>query len=215
MKSLILKDLYNVGHNVKSMLLILAVMAAAFLPTSGVTAYLFICAFLCSMMIITTFSLDDTAKWNRYAMIMPISRKDLVISKFIVLAIFSAAGSLFGLIVSVIVETADPEKTFNISRLGEMLFFALAAWTFSLILEGIAIPLAFKFGAEKGRILLLVSSLIPLTICYLAYRLLLMLGVQITDHLLFVLLCWSPVIALLWCLIMCKISYQIFAKKEL
>lgn len=41
MKSLILKDLYNIGHNTKSMLFILAVFAVAFIPTSGVGASLY------------------------------------------------------------------------------------------------------------------------------------------------------------------------------
>lgn len=60
MKSLILKDLYNIGHNTKSMLFILLVFAVAFIPTSGVGTYIFICGILCSMMIVTTFSLTIT-----------------------------------------------------------------------------------------------------------------------------------------------------------
>ena len=44
MKSLILKDFYNISHNAKSMFLILLVFAVAFLPTSGVQGYIFTCA---------------------------------------------------------------------------------------------------------------------------------------------------------------------------
>ena len=47
------------------------------------------------MMIVTTFSFDDNSKWTRYAMIMPVSKKELVGGKFIVLAIFCAVGSSF------------------------------------------------------------------------------------------------------------------------
>ena len=71
MKSLVLKDLFNIGHNAKSMLFILVAFAAAFIPFSGVEGYIFECAILCSMMIVTTFSFDDNSKWTRYAMIMP------------------------------------------------------------------------------------------------------------------------------------------------
>lgn len=98
MKSLILKDLYNIGHNTKSMLFIMVVFAAVFIPSSGVEGYVCVCAILCSMMIVTTFSFDDASKWNQYAMIMPVSRKELVAGKFIVLAIFCAVGSLFGMV---------------------------------------------------------------------------------------------------------------------
>lgn len=77
MKSLVLKDLFNIGHNAKSMLFILVVFAVALIPFSGVEGYIFVCAILCSMMIVTTFSFDDSSKWTRYAMIMPVSKKEL------------------------------------------------------------------------------------------------------------------------------------------
>ena len=102
MKSLVLKDLFNIGHNAKSMLFILVVFAVALIPFSGVEGYIFVCAILCSMMIVTTFSFDDSSKWTRYAMIMPVSKKELVAGKFMVLAIFCAIGSLLGLIIGFI-----------------------------------------------------------------------------------------------------------------
>ena len=59
MKSLVLKDLFNIGHNAKSMLFILMVFAVALIPSSSVEGYIFVCAILCSMMIVTTFSLNS------------------------------------------------------------------------------------------------------------------------------------------------------------
>lgn len=159
MKSLILKDLYNIGHNAKSMLFILVVLAIAIIPASGAGEYIFTCGILCSMMIVTTFSFDDNSQWTRYAIIMPISKRDLVIGKFIVLAIFCAVGSVFGL--------------------------------------------------------LLASFLIPVAICFGVYKLLAMLGIEMTDQVVFILLCGSPVTALVWGYGMYQISYRIFLKQEL
>ena len=102
MKSLILKDLYNIGHNTKSMLFMLVVLAAILIPISGAPAYIITSAVLCSMMIVTTFTFDDNSNWPRYAMIMPVSKKDVVMGKYIVLAIFCVIGSLFGLMISLI-----------------------------------------------------------------------------------------------------------------
>ena len=215
MKSLILKDLYNIGHNAKSMLFILVVLAVALIPTSGVAGYLFTCAIVCSMMIVTTFSFDDHSKWGRYAMITPISRKDLVAGKFIVAAIFCAIGSLFGLAVGSVSGLIMKKDSFDMAGIGELLFLALIAWGISLIFGSMSIPLVFKFGAEKGRVLLLVSFLIPAAICFGIYQLLVMLGVKFTDQLVFVLLCCSPIIALLWSYAMYRMSCCIFGKQEL
>lgn len=213
MKSLILKDLYNIGHNTKSMLFILIVFGI--IPTAGIEGYIFICAILCSMMIVTTFSFDDNAKWTRYAMIMPISKKDLVCGKFIVLAIFCTIGSIFGLLFGSISGLITNKITFNLAEIGELLFLTFVAWTISLIFGSMSIPLVFKFGAEKGRVLLFVSFLLPAAICFGIYKLLGILGIELTDQLVFILLCCSPIIALIWSYAMYQISYKIFSKQEL
>lgn len=127
MKSLVLKDLFNIGHNAKSMLFILVVFAVALIPFSGVEGYIFVCAILCSMMIVTTFSFDDSSKWTRYAMIMPVSKKELVAGKFMVLAIFCAIGSLFGLIIGFIGGLITDKIVLDIVGIGELLFLTLVA----------------------------------------------------------------------------------------
>ena len=215
MKSLVLKDLLNIGHNAKSMLFILLVFAIALIPFSGVEGYIFVCAILCSMMIVTTFSFDDNSKWTRYAMIMPVSKKELVGGKFIVLTIFCAVGSLFGLVVGSIGGLISNKITFDLIGIGELLLLTLISWVIALIFGSMSIPLVFKFGAERGRVLLLVSFLIPAGICFGVYQLLATLGVTLTDQLVFILLCCSPLLALAWCYVMYQISYRIFAKQEI
>lgn len=215
MKSLVLKDLMNIGHNAKSMLFILLAFAIAFIPFSGVEGYIFVCAILCSMMIVTTFSFDDNSKWTRYAMIMPISKKELVGGKFVVLAIFCAIGSLLGLVIGSIGGFITQKIAFDLSRIVELLVLTLVAWAISFIYGSLSIPLVFKFGAEKGRMLLLVSFLIPAGICFGIYQLLMLLGIELTDMLVIGLLCCSPIITFVWLYIMYQISYCVFIKKEL
>jgi len=206
MKSLVLKDLLNIGHNAKSMLFILLVFAIALIPFSGVEGYIFVCAILCSMMIVTTFTFDDNSKWTRYAMIMPLSKKNLVAGKYVVMAIFCVIGSLFGLIVSMIA---------GLALSIELLILALVALALSLVSGSMSIPLVFKFGAEKARVLLVVSIFVPLAVCFGLYQVLVLLGIELTEQLIFILLCCSPVFALVWCYLMYCICCQIFEKQEL
>lgn len=215
MKSLILKDLYNIGHNAKSMLFMLIMFAVIIIPSSGVQGYIFVSAILCSMMIVTTFSFDGNSKWTRYAMILPVSKKDLVFGKFIVLAIFCVIGSLFGMTLGAIAGVIMKKISFDVGGIFELLFLALIACVISLVTGSVSIPLVFKFGAEKARVLLVVSVLLPLGICFGIYQILIMLGVVITDQFVFVLLCCSPLIALVWCYVMYQISYRIFVNQEL
>ena len=148
-------------------------------------------------------------------MIMPVSKKELVAGKFMVLAIFCAIGSLFGLVVGSIGGLITNKITLDLVGIGELLFLDLISWVIALIFGSMSIPLVFKFGAERGRVLLLVSFLIPAGICFGIYQLLTTLGIELTDQLVFILLCCSPLLALAWCYVMYQISYRIFAKQEL
>lgn len=214
MKSLILKDLYNIGHNIKSMLFMFAVFACIFIFSSNIEGYIFSCAILCSMMVVTTFAFDDNSKWVRHALIMPVSKKDLVAGKFFILAIFCGAGSLLGLTVASVSGLIMKKFTFGPADISSLLILTLAAFVAALIFGSLSIPLVFKFGTEKGRMLLLISFMIPAAICFGIYQLLVFLGVVFTDRLVFMLLCFSPFIALAWCYVMYRISYGIFAKQE-
>lgn len=215
MKSLIMKDLYNIGHNAKSMFFILLVFAVIYIPLSGAQIYIFISAVLCCMMTITTFSFDNISNWTRYAMIMPVSKKDLVAGKFATLFIFTAGGTVFGLAAGLIGSAVTGKFSLGLTGIGEILFTALIAFAIAIIFGSMSIPLVFKFGAERGRIILLVAFLVPLGICFAVYQLLSVSGIKLNEQHLFILLCCSPVFAFIWSYWMYRISCGIFSRQEL
>lgn len=216
MKSLVLKDLYNIGHNAKSMLFMLLVLAFIIIPFVGVEAYMIMSGILCSMMIITTFSFDDNSKWMKYAMVTPVTKKDIVAGKFVVLLIFSAIGAAAGLIIGSIGGVIVHKIHLGgISDILTLLLISMVSLIIAEIFGSMSIPLLFRFGAEKARMLSLVAFIIPAAICFGIYELLTLFGVSFTDHSIVILLCCSPLIALVWNLVMYKISFAIFAKKEL
>lgn len=215
MKSLILKDLYNIGHNAKSMLLILLVFAIGLIMASGVESYIISSGVLCSMMIVTTFTFDDHCKWSKYALVMPICKKDIVKAKFIVLIIFCIAGICVGTIFGVAGGVAMHKMALSMEGIVTMLFMGFVGLIVSVIFGSMSIPLVFKYGAEKGRMLLLISFAVPLGICFMVYEILMMLGVKVTDQLIFTILCASPLIAAIWIYTMYRISCRIFYKQEI
>lgn len=215
MKSLILKDLYNIGHNAKSMLLILLVFAIGLIMVSGVESYIISSGVLCSMMIVTTFTFDDHCKWSKYALVMPICKKDIVKAKFIVLIIFCIAGICVGTIFGVAGGVAMHKMALSMEGIVTMLFMGFVGLIVSVIFGSMSIPLVFKYGAEKGRMLLLISFAVPLGICFMVYEILMMLGVKITDQLIFTILCASPLITAIWIYTMYRISCRIFFKQEI
>ncbi len=159
MKSMILKDLYNIAHNGKSMALTMAVMACT-LFSNGVEGYLAMSVFMFSMMIATTFSFDDMSKWDHYALVMPVSRKQIVAAKFAVLLIFCITGTLWGLVVGSVAGILIPAVEFSTAMLLELLLYTPIYILLGMIYGGLCIPLFFKYGAEKARMLVIFSAVI-------------------------------------------------------
>ena len=102
MSGLLLKDFYTIGHNAKQMMLILLIWAVCFLPGRDGSTYIIMCASLCGMMTATTFTFDDKCHWEKYAMILPISKKAYVLEKYVLHMIFSLLGVAAGTTVTVV-----------------------------------------------------------------------------------------------------------------
>lgn len=215
MRSMIIKDLYNIGHNAKSMILVLVFMTAMLVPTSGVEGCIVMCVFLCSSMVITTFSFDENSRWTVYAMVMPISRKRLVAGKYIILLLFCAIGAVAGLVFGGIGGMVTGKLMPDMSTLPELMLTALMGIAMSVMIGATSIPLLFQFGAEKARMLLIISMMIPSGMVFLGYQLLKMTGVEMTEQLILGFLCCLPVLALVWSYGSYRISCSLFSKMEL
>ena len=193
MKSMILKDIYNITHNMRSMALLLVMFIFIMLPQGGASSYIITSCVLCSMMVITTFSFDNISKWEKYALVMPVTKQDLVAAKFIL-------GSF---------HPADPAEWLTTAAV------AGAGICVGIFFGSIVIPLLFRFGAEKARILSIAAFLIPVVLGLLVYKLLSMAGVVITDKMVYTGLCIAPFVMVIWTFAMFWISCRVFAKQEI
>ena len=222
MKSLLLKDLYNISHNAKSMLVVLIFLAIAIVPTSGPIAYMVMCAVLCSMMIVTTFTFDDTCNWTPYALILPIGRRQIVLAKYAALAVFCTVGILFGLVASGVGAFLTSDGPFAAGGPVETLVGVLMGWSISFVMGSTAIPLVFRFGAEKARILIVAAFVIPAALVIAIAGVVTVAlsgaagvsGEALPDSVMIALFCASPLAALAWGAVMYRLSCGIFAKAE-
>lgn len=148
MKGLLLKDLLNLKKTIKTMLII-GIVYSIFFSTVQPMAFTGILTLLFSMQSLSSFSYDEYAKWDSYALTFPISRKDLVLSKYILFLTFPIIGSVLSIILSIII------GLFNQTLIIEEIFASAMGFLFSMeILFLIILPLIFKFGIERGRIMI-------------------------------------------------------------
>ena len=213
MKSLVLKDLYNIKCNVKSVLVSFLILAVA-MASTGV-GVLYAGAVLCSSLIISTFAYDDRCDWTKYAMVMPVSRKELVAGKYVMLILLVVGGIVISFLGSLVSNAITGQIPLNLSGIQELLVSAAASLVFALVYGSVAIPLILRFGAEQGRVLLVAALLVPAAVCFVVYQVGKWLGIVLTDQGVVLLVCGVAVAALVWMAVSYRISCGIFAKQEL
>ncbi len=113
--------------------------------------------FICGMLSISTFAYDEQAKWDGYALTMPLSKRDLVCAKYILTILLCLVGAVAGAILSIAGSLDAPVTDWN-----GILTASGIALCASYLFNSLALPLLYKFGAEKSRVILLACYAVPL-----------------------------------------------------
>ena len=156
MTGLIWKDFMVSKRTVKAYLGIMIFYAA--LTVMGMFSVTFVTAFVSVMLImlpISAFAYDEQAKWDRYAMSLPMGRRGVVRARYLfvlVLALLTMALGLAGTGLLYLVRQADPL---------EMFITLMVSSAIGLIIPAILLPLSYKLGAERARPYLYAIIFIP------------------------------------------------------
>ena len=210
MKGLVLKDIYNISHNAKSLFFTLVFISICLLPSAGGNGFVVTTTIIFSMMTLTTFSFDERSKWEKYALIMPVTRRDYVKAKFVVNFIFSLAGTVIGSVIGIISEIV--KGTFDPATL---LACCGAGLCLGVLYGSLFIPLIIKWGTEQARMVSVVAVAVPSLLIYGLYMLLKVgLGVVFTDGLFIGLLVATPVVVGLISYCSYLISVKLFMMQE-
>lgn len=143
-----MKDAYVMMKQMKFFALIMLVLAV--IPSSFTRGFAIMYA---SMMPITALAFDEQAKWDYYAEMMPYKKRDLTLSKYTV-------GILFLLMVCVIEALAiivtGVIQNQSIELIQSYLTTIVVIASAATILMALNLPIIFKMGAERGRMVYIV-----------------------------------------------------------
>ncbi len=153
MTGLLLKDLLNLKRMLKQYLVILGVMcvwSVMMKNPSFISMYLVLCT---AMIIPSTFSYDEYAQFDKYALTMPLTRKNLVQEKYLLLLLLIGSGMALGILVSVFLNLFIQENPLELVGVGGVMGCLF------LVVYSIVVPLIYKLGAEKARMMMAVIYL--------------------------------------------------------
>lgn len=155
MKGLIYKDLLILGDSARIVLVLIFFCFFAIVFQTNVS----LLTSMISLMLITTavssFSYDDLAHWNMYAMTFPCGRRKIVQSKYCLTLILMLVAMVLCFSFNVV-----PMLLGQTIQLEDVTLMCLIAIGLSGLLNMILIPFIFKFGAEKSRMMMIILIVI-------------------------------------------------------
>lgn len=201
MKGLLIKDLLNVKNQAKIYILLLLLYLGFSLLTQNFYFASSMLILLSVILVINTFAYDEKAKWDKYALTMNCQRKHLVLEKYVLSICLMIIGFFLSLSLSFFVNSQDRKEVILVS----LLVLAVGIFILSLVL-----PILFKFGVEKGRLLMMLIILIPSVLV----GLLNFENIFFSSTLITYLPILIPIATILILLLSVLVSLSIYSKKE-
>lgn len=199
MAGLLYKEWYQIRHSMKSFIGLMVVLGSVFCLSGDSLSFLWITGIICFSTIITTFSLDEKSGWNMYERVLEIPVKKVVLSKYILMFCFIIIGSIIGGGVNLIIQP----------KLWEEILASIIVVNIILILMGsIMLPLLYKFGTEKTRILFI--SIILIVLLGFSTLIQKLIEIDLTSIVVF----GIPIITLLSLIFSIQISKKIYINKR-
>lgn len=165
MRGLLIKELYQLKHSIKAQgfsLVLFVVLGLAMKSTVYVGMMVTV---LITNMILLTVGYDEQTSWKRYAMTMPLRRRDLVTVKYLLLYLLTICSVVFTTLVGIPINILA-----DISML-ESFLTALGCAVFSLLSTSANIMLCTKYGVEKARLITVLTYLVPFAVIWIIFML--------------------------------------------
>ena len=222
MKGLIIKDLLNLSSYKTTLFLILIFCSIGMIGTDAVNAAPIFITVMIGMIVLSTFNYDEASHAEKYILALPLTRKEIVMSKYILAIVANILGSIVGILLTIIiVNIMNVIRPDDLIRLNyESLLVTAIGGIFGVaLIQAIQIPSVYRFGAEKGRIqMFLLIFLLVLMIAGVGFLITKMgfdINIKEINH--FMNRFSIPILILVSAVlyyISYKISYKIFKKKE-
>jgi hypothetical protein len=178
MKGLLLKDFINLKKNVKIFGVLTILYAFMSFTSKDASFFGSIFTMLFAILILSTFSYDELAKWDGYALTMPVSRETIVQGKYIMMLFLTFIGAAFSAVFTVLL---------NIVLKSQSLFYGIQVCAFGsaivILFYSITIPIIMKLGVEKARLAFFAVYLVPFVIAYIGKEVIERSGVAMPGEL--------------------------------
>ncbi len=146
-----MKDLRNIKTYKSTILFFIVIFfMAGFLDNVEVSFIPIVFTVMFGMMATSSFSYDNLANSDRYVLTFPVTRKDMVKARYCYVLLLTIIGAIVGNISAIVFQWI---KMGNMEQLFACLLSTVGSFFGIMVLQMFQIPIMYKFGAEKGRLI--------------------------------------------------------------
>ena len=210
MKGLLIKYFYNMKDNMGSTI-ITAVCIGLLLVINGNPAMFVLAITLAGGSLASTcIKMDETAKWGKYEITMPVSRKTIVLEKYILMFLLTVVGMIIGTLGSLLAGTL-----LHNLNMEQLLLYISVGFSLAMVSGNLVTFCIFKFGFIKSDTFTVICYLIPVGLFIGALVLLKYMGFDFMQGKIYSFLTYMlPVVALIFTIFIASINVAVYRKQQ-
>lgn len=148
MTALILKDIATLKKTLLLTITICIALAVYGVYENAIFMIPLICAMIPLILTAIAFGYDTKSKFEQFAFSMPIKKSSFVLSKLFFAFVFGLVGSVCLFVLFVVK---------NEMSIDNIVFISLITLVASVLMSAIQLPFILKYGAEKGRLIMVIT----------------------------------------------------------
>ncbi|HGJ5950600.1 TPA: ABC-2 transporter permease [Streptococcus pneumoniae] len=148
MTALILKDIATLKKTLLLTITICIALAVYGVYENAIFMIPLICAMIPLVLTAIAFGYDTKSKFEQFAFSMPIKKSSFVLSKLFFAFVFGLVGSVCLFVLFVVK---------NEMSIDNIVFISLITLVASVLMSAIQLPFILKYGAEKGRLIMVIT----------------------------------------------------------
>lgn len=165
---LTIKDCMTLKSYMKTIIFMIILFSVCMYINGDITSFMpvYIPLFF-GILAMSSFSYDNLSKSDKYLLTFPVSKKDVVKARYLYVLLLTFVGSVLGLLLTIFIALINNKVNFDLESVLSTLLGAVCGISIFQIFQILQIPIMYKFGAEKGRmiqIILVVALMVIISV---------------------------------------------------
>ncbi|MDR0980377.1 MAG: ABC-2 transporter permease [Methanocalculaceae archaeon] len=213
MNGLLYKDLLNLSSTTKYLVLVMLFFCVIFVPQGNELPVYILLIIFGAMLPMTVNTYDTTVRWDKYAASLPVTRKEIVWTRYQLMLIGMSVAGIISLIIATMMTVLLPGEGVFLSVL-DPLTLTVMFLACGLLVGSVILPLTLKFGNEVTRYIIIMIALVPVVVILGLTFLLLPSGLTFPILPLSMIAGALTAVAVIGVVVSYRLSVRIYMKKE-